>query len=109
MEKLSTFFKKLEIRKKGSLFGFGTGPQADWKIIFMTGASLVVLVTLANALIFVKVDKGEIFVVEAPELLGERGLNLNTLRETVGYYNSKALELERIKSATSTRLVDPSI
>lgn len=109
MKNFSAFFKKLDFKKKGSLFGFGTSPQADWKIIFTTGALLVILGILANALIFIKVDKGEIFVVEAPELLGEHGLNLNTLRETVGYYNSKALEFERIKSGTSTGLVDPSI
>ena len=59
-------------------------------------------------LIFIKIDKGEIFVVKRSEIEGEKSLDVSLLHKTVSYYQNKALEFERIKNI-KTQAVDPSL
>ena len=99
MENPQTFFKK---------FGFGTSPEADWKIIFVSTMILAVLVIASNIFIFIKINKGEIFVVEKSAEEGDKTLDLSLIRKTVSYYQNKALEFERIKRA-KTPATDPSL
>ncbi len=99
MEDPRIFFKK---------FGFGTSPEADWKIIFVSTIILTILVIVSSIFIFIKIDKGEIFVVEKSAGEGDKTLDLSLLRETVSYYQNKALEFERIKRAR-TPATDPSL
>jgi|SRR3989338_7295529 len=108
MGNLKTSFRKLSLKVDGRFLGFGTSPEADWKIIFISALLLAVLVIVLSVFIFIKIDKGEIFVVE--KLVGEKKntLDLNVLRETVSYYQNKALEFESIKN-TKTPSVDPSL
>ena len=108
MENLQTSFKKLNWKTDGRLFGFGTSPEADWKIIFISTVALALLVIIISAFIFIKIDKGEIFVVEQSDEQGEKTLDISLLKETVSYYEGKAVEFERIKRA-STPAVDPSL
>ncbi|MDO8565295.1 MAG: hypothetical protein Q7R67_01590 [bacterium] len=107
MVNTETFFKKLTSKTNSRLSD--AGPEKDWKIIFMSAIFLTLLSIVVNLLIFIKVDKGEIFVVEAPGQSGERTLNPETLRETVRYYQAKAEEFQTLQSAPATGLVDPSI
>src|SRR3989344_5765629 len=96
MENLQTSFKKLNWKTNGKLFGFGTSPEADWKIIFISTVALALLVIIISAFIFIKIDKGE------------KTLDISLLKKTVSYYQGKAVEFERIKRA-STPAVDPSL
>ena len=108
MNTLRTFFTRLNWKVNGRLFGYGSSPEADWKIIFISTVVLAVLVIGFSAFIFIKTDKGEIFVVERSAEQGEKALDTSLLRETVSYYQSKALEFERIKRV-KTSTVDPSL
>ncbi|MEX2013480.1 MAG: hypothetical protein WD897_01005, partial [Parcubacteria group bacterium] len=86
-----TALKKSGWSVRGGL-GFGASPEADWKIILISTIILTVLVIALSVFVFVKVGKGEIFVVE--RLVGEeeRALDTSLLRETVLHYQNKALE-----------------
>lgn len=91
-------FKKLNWKTNGRLFGFGTSPECDWKIIFISTIILVALVGVLSVYIFMKIDRGEIFVVEKSDEPSEKSLDVSLLKETVLYYKNKALEFKRIKS-----------
>lgn len=108
MDNLQTSFKKLNWETNGKLFGFGTSPEADWKIIFISTVVLALSVIILSAFIFIKIDKGEIFVVEQSDEQGEKTLDISLLKETVSYYEGKAVEFERIRRG-STPAVDPSL
>lgn len=108
MTDLNSIFKKFNSKQGVSMLNLGSGPKADWRAIFVSTAVLIVLVSLLNAYMFFKVDKSEIFVVEEPT--GEENtLDLEKLKETTRYYQNKAMEFERIKKATNTPVVDPSL
>jgi hypothetical protein len=108
MENKQTFFKKFSLNANGRIFGFGTSPEADWKIIFISTVVLVTTVIVLSIFIFIKIDKGEIFVIERLPDQGEKILNLSLLKETVSYYQNKAIEFERIKNSASPS-ADPSL
>jgi len=106
MEKLQTFFKKLSWKPSGRLLSFGVSPEEDWKIIFISSIILVFVVIILNVYIFIKIDKGEIFgVTKSTEQ--EELLDISLLKETVFYYQNKALKFESFNSG-DTSIVDPS-
>jgi len=108
MENLKTFFKKSDLKFSGNLFGFGTSPEADWKVIFISSAILAIAFVSFSVYIFIGVDKGEIFVSE--KSVGQEGQIFDSalLAETVSYYEAKALEFTEMKKA-GIPSVDPSL
>ena len=109
MQDLKNIFKKVETRN-GSLFGLGTGVQADWKFIFFSTVLLIVIVSTLNVLVFLRVDKGEVFESGDDESGPRSTLNLDKLRDANTYYRAKALEFNRIKSGGArASFSDPSI
>ena len=108
MNNLQTFFKKFSWKINGRLFGFNTSPEADWKIIFVSTLILACFIIVLSVLMFVRIDKGEIFVINKPAEEGAKILDVAVLKETVLYYQNKALEFERIKNVRTTS-VDPSL
>ena len=108
MENLKKSFKKINWKINGRLFGFGTNPEIDWKIIFISTVVLATAVIILSIFIFIKIDKGEIFVVKKQvEEVGET-LDITILRNTVSYYQNKALEFESIKNSKPVSS-DPSL
>ncbi len=107
MKKSLKSLPHISLRKGGKLFGFGTSPEADWKIIFSAGLFLAVCMIIFNAYIFIKIDKGDIFTVDALEG-GERTLDVRKLEEVVNYYEDRESKYEEIKSS-GTSVPDPSI
>ena len=108
MESLKTSLNKLNWKINGRLFGLGSSPEADWKIIFISALILAVSVIALSVFIFIKIDKGEIFVVERSLDQGEKTLDIFLLKETVSYYQGKAREFDRIKSLV-VPAKDPSL
>lgn len=107
MKDLQTLLKKLNWKTDGRIFGFGTGPEADWKIIFISFAILAVVVIAFSIFMFREIGRGDIFVTEAPGAQEEQILDTSLLKETVLYYQNKALELKKLKSSTPSD-TDPS-
>jgi hypothetical protein len=105
---MKIFLNKLNWKINGRLLGLGGSPEADWKIILVSTLILTVLVIALSVFIFIKIDKGEIFVVERPAGEGEKNLDVSLLKETVSYYRAKALEFERIKGLVIPA-IDPSL
>jgi len=104
----SKLHKKINFRIPSNLFGFGTSPEADWKIIFVSLLVLALLVVGLCAYVFLNVDKQDIFMVGETKVNSEQVLDLVRLKETILYYQEKALQLEKIKRLDSSS-VDPSI
>ena len=108
MTKLRTFLMRLTFKKGGLLFGLGSSVESYWKVVLIFTASLIALIIGFSVFMFIKINKGEIFVTERSRENGKDALDLNILKETVSYYQKKALEFERIQNerASST---DPSL
>ncbi|KKQ82936.1 MAG: hypothetical protein UT07_C0014G0012 [Parcubacteria group bacterium GW2011_GWB1_38_8] len=107
MDILHTFFSKLIFRKK-SFVKLDSNPEIDWKIIFISTAILVIITIISSVYMFIKIDKGEIFLVKKMGDDKTRTLDISILRETVSYYQNKAIEFERLKSKRVST-VDPSL
>ncbi len=103
-----TFLKLGGAGKLFSSFRLGKSPEADWKIIFLSTASLVLAVVALSAFMFVKVSKGEIFTLETETPAEERTLSTSRLERAAEYYSLKASEFERLISAPASS-VDPSL
>mgnify|MGYP001561766650 CR=1 FL=1 len=108
MKNFKLSFKKLNLNTHGRLFGWGSSPEADWKIIFILTLVLAVSFVILSAFIFIKIDKGEIFVVKKSLDQETKTLDMALLKETVSYYEAKAREFSRIKSVVIPA-VDPSL
>jgi hypothetical protein len=109
MTKLHLAMPRLNWKSNGRLFGFGTSPETDWKIILVSAVVLAFIVITLCAYMFIKINKGEIFLVDQSTDTEAKTLDVEVLRETVSYYQSKALEFEHIRNATTTEAVDPSL
>ncbi len=108
MENLKTFFKKSDLKFSGNLFGFGTSPEADWKVIFILSAILAVSFVGFSVYIFIKIDKGEIFLSENLSQQNDKVLDTNLLKESAAYYKNKAVEFAELKNV-GIPAVDPSL
>ncbi|MDP2720347.1 MAG: hypothetical protein Q8O75_00025, partial [bacterium] len=109
MENPQPSLKKWNWKVNGRLFGFGTSPETDWKIIFILTTIFAVFVVALSVFMFIKINRGEIFVVKRSVEQEEKVLDASLLRETVLYYQNKALEFEKIKSSVVVPAADPSL
>lgn len=107
MADFKTYFTKFQSGGNG-FFGFGTGPEADWKVIFVSTLILTAFVGALNIIMFIGIDKGEIFVIDEPAEV-ENTFDINKLRETSLYYQNKAQEFDKIVRGVRPALVDPSL
>lgn len=109
--------EKLHNTKGRRAFAFGSGPHADWKVICYLFGFLTTLTVLICVMVFIKIDKGEIFKIERTEIKGDKLLDVNLLREANAYYKTKKSEFERIvgdlvasedsNSTTTEELISP--
>jgi hypothetical protein len=105
---LEPFIKKIDFKSGTELLKFGVTPESDWKKLLVITIALSVLVSALNIFMYIRVDRGEIF-----EIYGETGeevpkLDIEELKKTTDYYESKASEFEKIKSGSSGS-ADPSV
>lgn len=89
---------------------FGTGPDADWKVILLSSIALLVVIIALDLKIFFAINSESIgrddIAVEETEAV----LNLNKLKKTVEYYQAKETQFELIRNGTATStIVDPSL
>jgi len=107
MEKLRALLNKSNLKVGYPTFHFGKSPEADWKTILLSTVFLTLLIIVFSVYMYIKIDKGEIFASNKSAGTDEVILDVNLLKETVSYYQNKALEFESINKA-STPYVDPS-
>lgn len=108
--KTNLLSKKINFKKNGRLFGFGSSPEADWKIIFTLFSAIAIIGIALNVFIFLKIDKGEIFAVEDPASGEGRMVDYEKLKSAVDYYQEKERNFRAIQSNASTTVIsDPSI
>lgn len=105
---LDPILKKIDLKAGEKLFKFGLSPESDWKKILIITITLSVLVSVLNVIMFLQVDKGEIFTIDPQNSEDSLTLDINELEETTEYYQNKALEFEKIKNG-ATAGVDPSV
>ncbi len=106
--KLHFNFKKASLMKNGHLFGFGNGPDADWRVIFSFMAVCIFAVLIIGLYIFVQVNRGALFTVERDKNEDTPRLNSALLSKTILYYETKASTFEKIKVSKEV-VKDPSI
>ncbi len=109
MDKLNLILKKLVWKREWRPFGWGTSPDADWKIILISTFLLIVLMSVWSFFKFIRINDGAVFDLGNESEEVEPLFNLDNLQETVSYYKSKNLEFEKIGKDSSSSVVDPSI
>lgn len=107
MNKFFKEFNHISLKKDGRILGFGTSPEADWKIIVYSTALLVLCMFAFNIYIFIKIDKGEIFTTERI-VESNRTLDVQKLESVVSHYIEQEAEYENVKKSLNTT-PDPSI
>ena len=108
MKDSQTPFKKSRWKIRGR-FGFGISPGVDWKIILISTTVLAVLAIALNVLIFIKIDKREIFVADKAGEERGQALDISLLRETVLYFQNKAREFDKIQNQKTTSMVSRTL
>lgn len=107
MKNIFGSIRNVSLRRGGRFLGFGSSPEADWRIIFNVGVFLSICMVLFCAYIFIKIDKGEIFTTEPPTD-AERTLDIQKLKETVSHYKDRKAVYEELKN-NGTSVPDPSL
>ena len=89
-------------------FSLGSGPAADWKLIFLCGVLLLIAFAAIDALIFVRFRSEEPAAASSD---GSRTLDLDALRKTTSYYQNKKAQFDKIVGGTATGTIpaDPSL
>jgi hypothetical protein len=106
---MENLLKKLKMKSGDRSFSWGISPDTDWKIIFISTIILIVLVSAWNFLTYLKVDSGMYLLEEGTGEATLPTLNLESLKNTVEYYETKSLRFEKIKAGENTTVPDPSI
>ena len=106
--KLNIDLKKISLKKNGHLFGYGNGPDSDWRVIFTVLSIFMVAVIAVGLYIFIEINRGELFSPKEDTAATPVKLNVSLLNKTISYYADRASTTENIK--TSKEVVkDPSI
>ena len=87
----------------------GLSPESDWKIIFFSTSIIAFLIAILTAAIFLFLNKREILTTNQAIENGMKTLDVSALRDTVSYYQAKAVEFEKIKKGGGSLIVDPSL
>ncbi len=101
--------KKKTLKFKLPHFHRGTGPAADWKIIFLSAAALIVILTLINTFVYFSVVRQATPEVSDGEGQDNLTLNLDLLQKTAAYYQARQEVFVRIISGSGTNAEDPSL
>ena len=96
------------MHKNGKLFGFGVSQSDDWRIIANVLLILALTVSVLGVYMFIKIEQGDMFVVEKEARGTGNTLDQNLLNKTIEFYKSRALKFEEIK-ANKVEVADPSI
>jgi len=100
-------FKKMGWNKDGKTFGWGESPDADWKVILLSTVVVLILAASWSFYFYTKTENGVVAEGEGV-VIEAKTLDIEVLKSTSVYYQNKALEFEKIKSGSSTPVVDPS-
>jgi hypothetical protein len=108
MKNININFSSFNFKKGRKNFGFGSGPETDWKFILVTFMILSVFIVAGGVYFFIKINSGDIFIVDPTETNPSTStLSVSQLRSTLTHYKNKALEFERVK-VTPEIILDPS-
>ena len=93
-------FDKEGYKNKGRLLGWGSGPNADWKIMFGVFVSALIVIV-----VFYESMTGE-FGAET-NITTQSPIDINTIKSTAEQYKAKKATFETLLKAEET-LSDPS-
>lgn len=97
--------KRDEYKTHGKFLGWGSGPDADWRVMFTTFLVLLFLVVVYSGLAFYQVWQG-VFSAEIVET-ADSPININLLKRNTEYYKSKQAVFDSILNTPETT-PDPS-
>lgn len=98
-------FDKDGYKNRGRLLGFGSGPDADWKVIFSAFVALIFLSVIYSGFIFYKsmnVDFGS-----ETSLAAESPIDRHLLKQYTDIYKKKQTSFEELIIIRET-IADPS-
>lgn len=107
MTDLQTSLKRINKAISDKIPRFGISPESDWKIISVSTVLLAILVVILSVFVFIKIDKGEIFLTEKTVGFQEKAVDPKILNQTVDYYEAKAALFDEVLRE-GTGVPDPS-
>ncbi|TAL48783.1 hypothetical protein EPN83_03240 [Patescibacteria group bacterium] len=84
-----------------------TRAARDWRLVLLSALLMTILVVAFNLLLFVKVSKGEVFVIKQGSDAVQGAIDENLLRQTLSRFEERAAILESLKTRPVS-LPDPS-
>jgi len=99
-------FDKDGYKNRGRLLGFGSGADADWRVIFSLFLILMVLSAIYCGAFFLKVMGGGFGSESKDE--GESPIDKNLLHKVAEFYKDKKATIESLKTTKDTA-PDPSL
>jgi hypothetical protein len=91
-------------KNHGRFLGWGSGPDADWKVMFTTFLILLAVSTLLNVILYRNAKSS----FETGDVSVELPVDKEELRRTANFYEEKKLDFESV-SKTPETISDPSI
>ncbi|MBX4195754.1 hypothetical protein KW796_02255 [Candidatus Parcubacteria bacterium] len=98
-----TNLAKNTYKNHGRLLGWGSSPEADWKVMFSLFLILVLIAGVLSAEVFYSLKDGE-----SGEFDNSMPVDLDLLRKTALYYDKKVSEFKTLQNTAETA-PDPSI
>ncbi len=95
-----------DYKTRGRILGWGSGPDADWRVMFTIFLTLIFLVAVYSGLAFYQVWQG-VFSAEIVETT-DSPINKNLLKRNTDYYKEKQTVFDSILS-TPEETPEPSI
>lgn len=97
--------KKIDSTYKnhGRILSFGSGPDADWKVIFSVFSILVILVAIFGIRLFMKFNVS----LENSNLQETFMLDEGLIRSTSNFYENRRLDMQTVLQTPETQ-ADPS-
>jgi hypothetical protein len=80
----------------------------DWKLIVVGFALFVVLIFVANGLLFMKINNDDFFKIEPSTEVDVTSSNRKTLIDVNNFFNARQSEYENYLIGTTTE-IDPSL
>lgn len=98
---------KANVKRNGRLFGFGTSPEADWKIILITTVLFTIATVSFSAYMFIEIHRGEFFQPDSQTSISTRPLDQELLEKVLAEHESREARLLEI-TANKEIIPDPS-
>jgi hypothetical protein len=105
---IKKIFAKLRSHKRTEYKTISSKAHHDWKTMVIMFFFLWIVVIFGSGYIFIKINKGEIFLIESKIESKQSSVDKKLLETTVASFEGRKIEFEKLKTE-KPKTVDPSL